>query len=274
MTFQNYETSNANGQPVDLYEFRLGNTSYRYCTADVDLPVAGEPDEVWKALAILDDGVSQGGSDQNDLLIRIQSDAEAAQIFRNGRPSGKLWLTVRRMHLGDPDEEIAVRWIGSVTNAIQEDDATTAMNCRSIAGSYDRNGLRLFWSRMCPHVLYGVGCNIDKDDHAYQHVLATVSGVGFTVTNYAAPAEGSFAGGFLEYTRGDGSFERLGIESHNGNDFRTLGAASGLAVGMAVTLFPGCKRNTTNCKLFGNLANYGGFPHMPGKSPFDGSPVF
>ena len=67
---------------------------------------------------------------------------------------------------------------------------------------------------------------------------------------------------------------RRGIESQNGNNFQVLGSTDGLEVGTAVTLYPGCPRNTTACKLFNNLPNYGGFPHLPGKSPFDGSPVF
>jgi len=229
----------------------------------------------WSPTAVMDEGITQGGNDRNDLVVQIQSDAEVAQLFRGGnRPSGKLWLKLRRWHLGDPPDQAAIQWVGSVTNAILVDRASSSLSCRSIAGSYDRNGLRLFWSRMCPHVLYGIGCNLDKSAHAYAHTVATVTSTGFTVAAYADPAEGTFNGGFLEYTRPDGSFERLGIKRHTGNDFLTLGAPAGLTVGLALTLYPGCARTTTVCKLFGNLANYGGFPHMPGKSPFDGTPVF
>lgn len=276
MTYETNEISNAGGQPVMLYEFKLGNTYYRYCTADEDQIVDGaEEDATWTALPIMDEGIQQGGNDRNDLVVNISSEAEVSQLFRGGRrPSGKLFLTVRRWHLDDDRDQVAVQWVGSVTNSILIDRSTAALQCRSIAGSYDRNGLRLHWSRMCPHVLYGVGCNLDKSNHAYEHEVATVTGTGFTVVAYAAPSEGTFNGGFLEYTRDDGSFERLGIRRHDGNDFQTLGAPAGLEVGTEITLYPGCARTTTVCKLFGNLANYGGFPHMPGKSPFDGTPVF
>ncbi len=277
MTYESREISNADGQPVVLYEFRLGATYWRYCTADREIEAGLDENNVvavWEPKAILDEGISQGGNDQNDLQVNVQSDAEVAHLFRNGRPSGKLWLTVFRYHYGDPTDQVAVQWVGSVTNAILGDLATSLLNCRSIAGSYDRNGLRLFWGRMCPHVLYGIGCYLDKADFAYPHVIATKTGNGFTLTAYAAPAEGTFAGGFLEYARPDGSIERLAISSHDGNDFLTLGAAAGLEVGLAVTLYPGCDRTTATCKLFANLPNYGGFPHLPGQSPFGGAAVF
>ena len=47
-----------------------------------------------------------------------------------------------------------------------------------------------------------------------------------------------------------------------------------LEIGSEITLYPSCDRTTTGCNLFDNLPNYGGFPHLPGKSPFDGSQVF
>lgn len=275
MSYDTIEISNAGGRPVALYTFQYGNTYWRYCTADEDQTVAGD---TYLALAITDEGVTQGGSDQNDLRITTQADHPVALLFRNSQPSGKIWLTVRRWHIGDPDSETPLLWSGTVVNATLLDKASVQMSCRSLGGSYDRQGLRLAWGRMCPHVLYGIGCNNngsnDKADHAYSHEIATLDGVSFTVSSYAAPAEGSFTGGFVEWIRSDGSFDRRGIESQVGNYFQVLGSTDGLEVGTAVTLYPGCPRNTTGCKLFNNLANYGGFPHLPGKSPFDGSPVF
>lgn len=283
MSFSDKEISNNEGDLIVLYEFRLGETYWRYCTGDQELPNIGLDEDgypaTWEPMAILDEGISQGGNDNSDLNVSLQSDAEVAQLLRGGRaPSGKIWLTIYQYHVGDPDDETPVQWVGSVLNAVLADRATVTLSCRSIAGTYDRNGLRLFWGRMCPHMLYGVGCNNqgsnDKEDHAYAKVVATVAADRFTVTSYADPAEGSFSGGFMEWDRGDGSFERLGLESVDGNDFRVLGNTSGLEVGQAITVYPGCDRTTTVCKLFDNLPNYGGFPHMPGKTPFDGTPVF
>lgn len=281
MAFNDYEISSAGGRPVALYQFQYGNTYWRFCTADENQTVGLDENDdpaVWLARAISDEGVTQGGSDQNDFQITTQADNPVVNLFRNTQPSGKVWLTVRRWHIGDPDSETPILWVGTVINAVEVDRATSQLSCRSLGGTYDRQGLRLPWSRMCPHVLYGVGCNRavsnDKADHAYPHEIATLDGVSFTVAAFAEPAEGTFSGGLVEWVRADGSPVRRGIEAQVGNNFQLLGTTDGLEVGTAVTAYPGCARNTTICKLFDNLPNYGGFPHLPGKSPFDGSPVF
>lgn len=278
MAFNDREISNQEGEPIALYEFHYGNSYWRYCTSDKN-EIVGEDGNgnplVWAALAITDEGVVQGGSDQNDLQITMQADLPVPKLFRNNQPSGKVWLTVRRWHLGDPGTETPIQWVGTVINAVLVDEATVQMGCRSLGGTYDRQGLRLAWGRMCPHVLYApYGCKVDKSLHAYPRVIATLDGNSFTCETHAEPAEGTFTGGFFEWSRPDGSYDRRGIEAQNGNHFVVLGSTDGLAVGSEVTIYPGCPRNTTGCKAFNNLPNYGGFPHLPGKSPFDGSPVF
>jgi len=276
MTYNTREISNAGGQPVSLYEFRLGNTYWRFCNADQDLTFG---DDVYTAYAISDDGMTQGGSDQNDLQITIPTVAEVAQLFRSSRPSGKVWLTARHWHYGDDESETPTYWVGSITNSILIDRATATLYGRSIGGTYDRNGLRLPWGRSCPHPLYGIGCFVDKTEHEYSFVVDTVNGTNFTVEiavgdTWEDPAEGSFSGGFIEWLRTDGSTDRRGIEKQDGNDFRVFGGTDTITPGLEITAYPGCNRATSGCKLFDNLPNYGGFPHLPGKSPFDGTPIF
>lgn len=281
MAFNDYEISNQDGKPIALYLFNYGNSYWRYCTSDKDETVGldekGNP-AVWKAQAITDEGVVQGGSDQNDLQIIVQSDLPIPKLFRNAQPSGKVWLTVRRWHRGDPDSETPIQWVGTVVNATLIDEASVQMACRSLGGTYDRQGLRLAWGRMCPHVLYGIGCNNNgsnpKEAHAYPRIIGILDGNSFVCTEHEEPVEGTFTGGFVEWSRRDGSVDRRAIENQNGNHFLLMGSTDGLVAGSEITLYPGCPRNTAACKRFNNLPNYGGFPHLPGKSPFDGSPVF
>lgn len=277
MAFNDLETSNQSGHPVHLYLFKYGLTYWRYCTADSDLTIGLDENDdpaVWLARAVSDGGVTQGGSDQNDLVVSMANNLPIPALFQNRQPSGKVWLTVLRYHIGDPDNETPIDWTGTVVNSVAMDEATVQLNCRSLAGTYDRNGLRLQWDRTCPHDLYGNGCRVNKDDHAYPRTIDTLTGVSFTCTAHTEAEEGSFSGGFVEWVRGDGSFERRAVENQTGNNFVVMGSTAGMEVGMEITIYPGCARDTTTCKLFDNLKNYGGFPHIPGKSPFDGSPVF
>lgn len=278
MAFSAIEISNIGGKPVALYEFMYGNTIWRYTTNDEDLELGEDEDDnpiIYIAGTISDSGVTQGGSDQNDLTIVVPVGFPVADLFRTGQPSGKVWLSVRRYHLGDDVTETPLIWSGSVVNSVQTDDATEEMSGRSLAGTYDRNGLRFSWERMCPHVLYGeTGCRVNKADHEYPRTVATLDSLSFTCTAHSEPEEGSFSGGFVEWARGDGSFERRGIELQDGNHFAVLGFTTGMEIGQAITLYPGCGRDTATCKLFDNLKNYGGFPHLPGQSPFGGAKVF
>lgn len=277
MSYAQFETSKEIGQPVALYEFRYGNTRWRYCTDSIDRIVGLDENNqpaTWISRAISDEGITQGGGDQNDLQIVAPSDLPIALLFRNRQPSGKVWLSVRRWHVGDPHNETPLQWSGTVVNATGVDVATVNLACRSLGGTYDRNGLRLAWDRMCPHPLYGPGCFVDKALHQYPRNVASLDGTSFTCTTHSEPVEGTFTGGFLEWQNPDGSYERRGIERQVGNHFEVLGLTDGMLIGMSILLYPGCPRNTTGCKAFSNLPNYGGFPHLPGKSPFDGSPVF
>lgn len=279
MAYSDYEKSNTDGRPVDLYEFEWNGLSWYFTSADQDLTVPVTVDgsvisRDYTAATLSRGAWSQSKNDQNILEISCAADNAVAALFRNNKPSGKVWVTVKEYHLNDPDHETAIQWIGSVTNVVRDDSVSATMSCRSISGTFDRNGLRLLWGRTCPHILYGIGCRVDKTLHEYPREIATVNGSNFTCVAHSEAEEGSFAGGLIEWTNDDGGTERKAIESQDRNDFRIIGSTAGIEVGMSVTLHPGCDRSTSVCKLFDNLPNYGGCPHMPGKSPFDGTPVF
>ncbi|MGP1665642.1 MAG: phage BR0599 family protein, partial [Rhodanobacter sp.] len=72
-----------------------------------------------------------------------------------------------------------------------------------------------------------------------------------------------------------GALERRGIDEHLGKQLRLLGKSDGLLEGMDVKAYPGCQRTSAVCAAkYNNLLNYGGYPHLPGKSPFDGDPLY
>lgn len=280
MSFNDQEISTQDGRPVWLYEFRLATRFWRYTSADRDYPFGGTEEEpiMWLAKAIFHESIIQGGG-SDDLQVPMQRDLEIVPLFRVNSPSQQLWLTIRRRHEGDPDGEAPIAWIGTVGNVKEEDEAGARAFCISIAATFDRNGVWLAWGRNCPFALYGRGCNRSGSNtpamHAYTSTVASTTGTEIVIDDETTPSEGSFTGGFVEWDRGDGVIERRGIEvALSETEFAILGIVGGLEEGTEITLYPGCARTTTNCKLFDNLPNYGGFPHLPGKSPFDGTPVF
>ena len=62
------------------------------------------------------------------------------------------------------------------------------------------------------------------------------------------------------------------IESQDGDTLTLTAPPLGLAAGDLVTLVAGCDRLATTCETrHDNIANHGGEPGMPSRSPFDGA---
>lgn len=136
MAYNDYEVSSDDGHPIALYEFQYGNTFWRYCTADEDKTLDGK---TYIAKTISDEGVTQGGSDQNDLQITMQADLPVPGLFRNKQPSGKVWLKVRRWHIGDAATETPLLWAGTVISASGVDEATVQLGCRPCTTAASRS---------------------------------------------------------------------------------------------------------------------------------------
>ena len=80
-------------------------------------------------------------------------------------------------------------------------------------------------------------------------------------------------GGFVRWSV-DGEPERRGINSAEGDVLGLLAGTSGLEEVLTIWVCPGCPGTIAVCLQFDNTDNYGGIPHLPGKSPFDGNPIF
>lgn len=274
MAFDTYESSTHEGRPVALYQIKWGNTVWRYTSADTAQTYDGND---FLPVSIRDDGMTQGGSNENDFAVRCQVDLPIVALFADSPPTAPVWLTVRRKHEDDPDHEAPVYWVGRIANIIRTENMAEAdIRGVSISKLLKSGGLRLTWSKNCPHCVYDSACRANPAAHKYERVVDTVAGSSLTITTDTIPAEGTFTGGFVEWDRdGLGTLERRGIEAQvNGTTIKVLGRLPDLAPGDPITLYPGCDQTASTCANgFDNIDNNGGFFFMPEKSPF-GSQVF
>lgn len=271
MTFDTLERSNYDGLPITLYEFNCDGVYWRYAASDTAHVAFGE---TYAPLNIGDGGISQSGSaSDDDFKITLESTCEVAQLYRGTPPSQEVLVTLRRMHRGDT--EAPVVWVGTVKSARRKSTIEAELSCKTFLASLDRPGLRLSWSRGCPHALYDRNCRVNPEHYAVISQVTSVSGDRFNCS-LSGYSENWFAGGMVEFTSELGTTEIRPVESNTTGTVVLLGLADGITSGMWVTLFPGCNRTTGEggCSKFSNLSNYGGFAHMPTKSPFDGDPVF
>lgn len=277
MAFNDAEISNQDGRIVGLYRLQWGNTIWRYTSADRDIPLNenGE-DVIYEAVAISDNGMVQGGSTGNDFTITLPSNLPVVQLFRGTPPSANIFIRVRRKHVQEADAPVF--WVGTVGNIKRVDDASAQIIGRTLTSSFKRSGLRLSWQKNCPHILYDHGCTVDPDDHEVEGVVTALTATTVTVSGPAVALGAEwFNGGFCKWVADpNGTFERRGIESTvTPGTFSLYGRTDRLAVGDTLLLYPGCPHTPTACQAkFANLPNYGGYDFIPGKSPFDGTPVF
>lgn len=272
MAFNDQEVSNELGEPIYLYEFSLLDKYWRYTSASDTISVLGV---VWTPIAMKDSGIKQTGETNTDaLVITVPNSNPIVGMFRGTPPGSQVILKIRHMHQGYDDP--AICYVGQVTSINQGENPTVAeVTCVTLSSTFERNGLRLAWSRGCPHSLYDGQCGVDKSKFVVEARIASVGSGTVTAPIYASKPDGYFAGGYIEWIDPVYGTERRGIESHTGDTITIFGTVDGLAGGYILKTYPGCPRTVTSCDtIFNNLANYGGVPSLPDRNPFDGNPIF
>lgn len=272
MSYETYEYSPQSGQPALRFLFVTGAVEYRFTTEPV---IVGDSDGTWIPSPISCGEFSQTNEVAKDpLIITFPRTSEFAQTFIGGIPEQITTVTVFRLHTNDQDEGFELYWKGRVVAINQPGDAIE-LECENVFSSMLRPGIRARYQKTCRHALYGLGCTLDAEMFAVSGTATAVSGHEVTVPeSHTSNGDGYFAGGMLKTTEG---YLRY-ITSHFGNKVFLMTPIRSLAEEVdnngsaAVTLYPGCDHTIDTCKnKFNNIENYGGFPWIPNRNPFNSS---
>jgi uncharacterized phage protein (TIGR02218 family) len=89
-----------------------------------------------------------------------------------------------------------------------------------------------------------------------------------------AEPDGYFDQGRLEWTSGANAGLQGQVKSYAGGQFVLWEPMiSNIAVGDGYRVRPGCDKTASTCAVkFGNIANFGGFPHVPGRDAISKTP--
>lgn len=266
MGYLSEETSEQAGAPVELYFFARGSQYWRYTSAshdfDIGYPFAAPQAGIYQSRAIKRGEIGQSPEPVRAALkLQVQPDLPLLDEFRGIPASGEMTVTVLRLHHGDTGTEVVTLWMGRVLGARFTPDHAE-LDCEPVTVSLARNGLRRLYSRTCSHALYDSGCAVVPAPAA-----AAVSSVNRVLIGILPDQiHGDYNGGWLETL--DGS-QRAMIVSNTSNTL-TLLYPLPLEPGQAVRLYKGCDHTTQTCAAkFNNLANFGGFPFIPTKNPFN-----
>lgn len=303
MAFDTYETSQQDGRPVRLYEFKLGRYAYgdapegeeslqgeavwRYTSADrtIEAAVGGGPVVSWTPGNFSDNGISTSGSAApTNFEVTGPAAADPAEKFRGSPPAQTMALAVYDVHFGDVAGETRVVWIGEIAEVRRPQPDTAVFIGVTLGAAFQRTGLRLSWSKGCPHMLYDQNCGLKINTFSTPTtIIGILSGTQIQVA--AAFSNALYAGGMVRWETADNYEETLMIESVSGNVVTLLGLTDKLDGVVNISITRGCARTVAACLAFDpddparpgettNILNYGGMPYMPEKNPFDGTPIF
>lgn len=171
----------------------------------------------------------------------------------------------------DERGQVINRWRGELVSG-EFDGSRVVFRVESLlARALRRKIPSLVVSRSCQHRLFDAGCQLDRK--TFTKIAAIVSMDGYKMTVDTALEEQWARGGELVHVA---SGERIEIVDQVGSDVSqrsviTLQAKPYNAhKGDEVEVLAGCDREIATCHdKFNNVVNFGGFPHLPTKNPFE-----
>lgn len=272
MTFAPIETSTEDGNVIELYTFTFGGSTDRFTSYNRDITFAGF---AWQATQISRSALEASVEDAiNELKITVPQDNVIAQQFISNVPGRVGSVTVEKGHADDPAEERVILFEGFIAQVGFDADLVATITCKPQTNVFKRAGPRFTFQGICNHVLYDERCKILRTgDPAGEFLLTgtvtSVVGNNIDVAGVSAAGAGFFDGGFVKAPAGGDDDARL-VLSSSGDTLTLLLAFSVEVIGTDVDVFAGCTHDLAICESkFDNVINYGGFPFVPRKNPFN-----
>jgi uncharacterized phage protein (TIGR02218 family) len=273
MTYSTIEQSAADARPVELYEFRRDSLVWRYTSADQDVTFATQ---LYLARTIERSAIEQGSEmNRANLQLTVQRDLDVVQLFQVGPPSDPITCTLKQYHYGDTDA--ATLWQGRIISCTPWEGGRARLVLEPIYTALRRNGIRRYYQRSCPHLLYGPDCTVNNTSYRVTGNVTQINGLVIQQAEVGAYAAGYFTGGYLEWDIDPPNqvYERRFIEAHSSVNLTVTSLPLGLTVGTQIRVYPGCDHLLTTCNSkFANAVNYGGLPFLPTVNPFGGTSLY
>jgi len=250
------------GAPIELYWFAQGSRGYYYTNYVDDVIFANQ---TYTAAPIKRAETRIGTRASEDrITIEVSEDLEVARLFVPTPPTFPLWLTIYRYHEGEND--FFYFWRGRVSAAERRNYICT-FECEGILSSTRKKGLRRKFGIQCNHMLYDARCGVSEAAYRFDTTIAGINGRIITAASVNNAPPNYYVSGRVRLMRtGDMRF----IVQQNNNDLRLSAPFADASVGEPISLFAGCDHTFTTCVTkFNNGINYGGFPYIPTKNPFE-----
>lgn len=264
MTFAANETGVESGQPIELYDFRLGTEVFLWTTN----PIAVTYDSLtYQPLEIRRETIFFNPDERAEALkIVIPASTNLVRKYINSVPGQRATLTILRVHRDDGDEELVQMFKGvAKTVAFSQNGLEAEIAVLPISGDLADSIPRFVFSTVCNHVLYDQGCTVAQSLFRHQNEVTGVSNDTLTIQGLAAKGDNWATGGYVALPSGD---FRL-VVNHTGDTVRLLLPFPSSPLGLTVEVFAGCDHSIGTCgSKFNNVTNFGGFAWVPIRNIF------
>lgn len=275
MTYDAKESSVAEGNPIYLYRFTRGATTFEYTNHTGPITAGAPASGTFTPAEGLTHGPIRVGQEINRGNLEVTlpiTDALCINMLTVAATIASSSVEVYRGHFDDGDAEWILWFSGKLRSCRPKDLTKAVVNCISELTFLGFSGLGTFVQRTCRWPLYGPGCDLDINAFYFTDEATAYTNNIFTITDAALQPDGYYNGGRLKYLT-----EQAFILSHVGNQVHVRYAPPGLKTAIDVDDTPveiarGCDRSYTTCLDFGNGNKFSGYHLMPEKDPFnDGS---
>jgi Phage conserved hypothetical protein BR0599 len=266
VTFWDNEKSLDSGEPYELHEFRLGETStyWRYADAPADISYGGN---VFTSLYwIKGDAIESGvNAIKSRTTVRSNWNNPFAWQYAVCAPDDVIHYTRYKGHGSD----VVRIFTGEVIGVTFRQDNRKGEGRRAeitidpSTAAMQQIGLVQHYSRVCQVEIYTSLCGANRDDFKETGTLDDISGNVLTSTIFGAHDDDYWTGGDVIINT-----HRRKIVSHSGNTITIWPGIYGLTVGDAFDAAPGCDHLWASCDVkFNNGDNYKGQPNIPDDNP-------
>lgn len=258
--FETFELSRFLGRPVRLFRFESQGLVWRYCSAPQDLTIGGvtylaaqiDRSEIRQTIERAKDKIKITLAYLRDPAAPNPPSTQAlGNIWHPYAPSDTVRVVCMSTHIGDTDPPV-VEWIGMVSQP-EFTDVQLTLTCEpgtAIAQALQQGPK---WQKGCWKTVYSTGprgCGLIAGGLPVATTVTSVSGSDVTVSEFATPSR-PLVGGKATWTTpeevaGEGPVPHAASITAVAGNVVTLGDVTGLATGVAVTLYTvGIQTETT-----------------------------
>lgn len=266
MTYNEYEESQTNSQPYELYEF-IGTYESYYYTSDLNShtfnsktyePVAG----LFRSEIVI------GTHEETDNTVSIEMpiDIQLVKDYAFQVTPPELIVNIYRLQRAE-SSDYKLYLTGTISAISTENNIATFTIPTLFSEMLSGNVPTIYVQTSCNHVLFDDRCGVSRTSNS---VTTTVSSITdnqtIVVSSTGSFDEGWFEGGELLIV---GTGERRTISSQSGTTMVVNYVFADISIGDSIQITAGCDHSFDGeggCPKFSNQAKFGGCPFVPGES--------